>query len=197
MSALEATADRRQCSQEGCGRPHLSRGFCSLHYQRLQRHGQPTGGRTPKGDPMRFLERLIGQTRELGCVEWPYKKNPRGYGRVWCGGRTRGAYAVVCEMAHGLAPSSKHEAAHNCGNAGCVNPHHIRWATHAENLADRVEHGTSNRGERQGQSKLTEQQVQQIRASRDAKTSALARKFGVSGSAIRHVRRGTTWGWLP
>jgi transcriptional regulator len=38
----------------------------------------------------------------------------------------------------------------------------LRWDTHAANLADKNRHGTSNRGNRHGMSKLTEQQVRQI-----------------------------------
>lgn len=31
----------RTCSVDGCGRKHLSLGYCSTHYQRLRRHGDP------------------------------------------------------------------------------------------------------------------------------------------------------------
>jgi hypothetical protein len=39
----------RTCSAEGCGRPHDSHGYCSLHSKRLKRHGSLTNPvRTPK-----------------------------------------------------------------------------------------------------------------------------------------------------
>jgi hypothetical protein len=39
----------RTCSAEGCGRPHDSHGYCSLHSRRLKRHGSLTNPvRTPK-----------------------------------------------------------------------------------------------------------------------------------------------------
>lgn len=33
------------CTMEGCQKPVMARGWCSTHYQRWQRHGDPNGGR--------------------------------------------------------------------------------------------------------------------------------------------------------
>lgn len=49
---------------------------------------------------------------------------------------------VVCERVNGPAPTEKHETAHGCGNSWCVNKRHLRWATHIENEADKLIHGT-------------------------------------------------------
>jgi hypothetical protein len=40
------------CSVDGCDEKHYSRGFCPIHYQRFQAHGDPLGGgkfRVPRG----------------------------------------------------------------------------------------------------------------------------------------------------
>lgn len=37
-------ADSRLCSIEGCGKPHHRYGWCSLHFTRWRRHGDPLGG---------------------------------------------------------------------------------------------------------------------------------------------------------
>lgn len=47
---------------------------------------------------------------------------------------------LVCEEAHGPSPTPEHEAAHatsnGCVGVACINPAHIRWATHDENIAE-------------------------------------------------------------
>jgi hypothetical protein len=43
----------------------------------------------------------------------------------------------VCVAANGEKPTFSHEVAHSCNNGKCINRHHLRWATRAENMADR------------------------------------------------------------
>lgn len=38
----------RTCSIPGCDKPHLSRGWCSAHWTRWKRHGDPLGGGTAR-----------------------------------------------------------------------------------------------------------------------------------------------------
>lgn len=43
---------------------------------------------------------------------------------------------LVCEMIQGPPPTPLHEASHLCpGNWLCVNPDHLVWETHKENMA--------------------------------------------------------------
>lgn len=73
----------------------------------------------------------------------------------------------------------------------------LAYGTVAENQADRVLHGTSNRGTRCGSAKLTEDDVREIRARAASETrAALASAFGVTSSCIDNVVRRTTWRWL-
>lgn len=100
----------------------------------------------------------------------------------------------------GPAPSVKHEAAHWDGNSANNTIGNLRWATHAENEADKLRHATSNRGnERSGNRRLTEEQVQDIRRRYIAGESqgALAKQFGVSRSGILSVTLKLSWNWLP
>jgi hypothetical protein len=64
---------------------------------------------------------------------------------------------------------------------------------------DRILHGTSNRGERNGHSKLTTDDVFDILWLKNAfsmKTVDIARSFDVSVRAVRNVLNGTRWSWL-
>jgi hypothetical protein len=64
---------------------------------------------------------------------------------------------------------------------------------------DRIRHGTSNRGHRNGQSKLTEEDVKKIANLKGRlPQKELAEKYGVSISAISSIQLGRRWGWcLP
>ncbi|WP_167543982.1 HNH endonuclease [Methylobacterium aquaticum] len=163
-----------------------------MQYRRLRRYGDPLGGGTFAGQPMAFA-RQAAATKQDECITWPFGTDGHGYGRI-C---SDGAHRIVCEIAHGLAPTSEHEAAHSCGNGhrGCVNPGHLRWATHKENHSDRILHGTNNAGETHGANKLTAQSVAEIRRLfADGSTKAsLARSFNVSESCVRKIISGKNW----
>jgi hypothetical protein len=75
----------------------------------------------------------------------------------------------------------------------CVNPNHLRWATRKENEADKISHGTHNRGERHGQSKLTESMVLEILATKDLSHQIIASRYGVSRFAIDSIKNRKAW----
>jgi hypothetical protein len=115
--------------------------------------------------------------------------------RLWA----ENAHRVMCLLAHGQPPSIEHVAAHSCGNGagGCVNPRHLRWATASGNEADKVFHGTSNRGERSGSAKLTESEVRSIRSLEGRMTQQdIADKFGVHLMTVNSILRRRNWGWM-
>jgi hypothetical protein len=119
-----------------CGNPVWGRGLCSLHWKRWRRHGDPTKTvHAPSGTPLAFLERALTY-KSNDCLPWPYGQQTNGYGAVT--GRT--ASSMICEMAHGPAPEGQPEAMHSCHNKICVNPNHLTWANHAENMASGNKH---------------------------------------------------------
>ncbi|WP_047219965.1 HNH endonuclease [Delftia lacustris] len=71
----------------------------------------------------------------------------------------------------------------------------LRYATAAENAADKRRHGTNAAGERNGMHKLTESSVREVRRlhSRGDSQTSLAKKFNVSTSAIQFVIAGQHW----
>lgn len=148
------------------------------------------------GEARAFAERAATWKDDGDCVEWPFGTNRLGYGRLLFDGQIISASTAVCEMAHGPKPADKDVAAHRCGNRLCVNPHHLYWATNSENHGrDRLKHGTSNRGERNGQQKITESQVREIRARPEASRSH-ARRLGICWAQYLRIRRGERWKWV-
>jgi len=57
---------------------------------------------------------------------------------------------------------------------------------------DRVEHGTSNRGERCGSAKLTEVDVLAIREDRSGQKE-IAKKYGISPASVGMIKRRQRW----
>jgi hypothetical protein len=91
---------------------------------------------------MSFLEEFADYwTPEpnTGCYLWLRGVNNSGYPRLGTNGKIR-VNRVVLEEKAGPPPTSKHSAAHNtlngCCGPICINPDHLRWATHLQNMRD-------------------------------------------------------------
>jgi hypothetical protein len=130
------------------------------------------------------------------CLVWPYTiEKESGYGRARLGGRIMGAHRAMCFIVRGAPPDPAMQAAHRCGNRSCVNPQHVRWATRSINELDKLAHGRSNRGERHGNSKLTEASVLAI--FRDARPYAeIGADHGCAVVTVHNIKFGHRWGWL-
>lgn len=189
----------RICSVEGCGKQTRYRKYCNAHHARNRRHGDPLGGGAFYGEPMDHLNKTVLTYLGHECLVWPFARGRDGYGSVIVDGLSTKVHRFVCQVENGRPPSPEHQAAHNCGNGsgGCVARKHLSWKTPAQNQADRLIHGTSNRGERHGLAMLSEENVRMIRALKDKSSyRSIAKKFGVSYSTVGHIVRGETWGWL-
>lgn len=145
----------------------------------------------PKGSSEAFLRSHQNWNADE-CLLWPYRTVPAGYGLAVIGGVQKRAHRWMCFLVYGDPPTSKHEAAHSCGNAPCVNPKHLRWATPAENSADKVRHGTVSRGERNGRTSLSEADILAIRSA-PPDLAVLMDRYGVSKGCISKIRSGQRW----
>jgi hypothetical protein len=191
---------KRICSVEGCGKYCKSDGFCCLHYSRWKRRGDPLA--LPKivhGSAQKFFFEVVVPYDADECLFWPFSRGAQGYGEMRYQGKLRIIPRFLCEIVHGKPPTPKHQAAHRCGKGaqGCCNSRHLYWATRSENEQDKLAHGTSNRGSRNGKARLTEDDVREIRRLvPHANLKVIAEMFGVSRLTISAIANGQNWTWL-
>lgn len=122
------------CTIDGCDRNVrvISRGLCSLHYNRFLRHGDANRG------PSTIAERFWKKVRKAdGCWLWTGTTDRHGYGRLRNdpAGFIR-AHRYSYEDAHGPIPEGL-VIDHMCHNPSCVNPQHLRAVTQKQNCENR------------------------------------------------------------
>lgn len=136
-----------------------------------------------------------------GCWNWQGKLSPGGYGRIGVDGKTLRAHRYSWMLTNGDIPEGM-VVCHSCDNPRCVNPTHLFLGSIADNVADCVGKGRNARGEKlahprargehNGNSRLTAQQVNAI-ISDERSQRVIARQFGVSQAAISKIKRGEMW----
>jgi hypothetical protein len=176
------------CEVAGCGKQSKGR-FCSVHYHRYVRHGDPLGGSTTfKGDAQSFIEKAVRWNSD-NCLIWPFYRSPNGYAQATINGRPRSVHKYVCERVNGK-PKRGMEAAHTCenGSGGCVGGSHLEWQTHAQNMST----AKMRKGEQHHNAKLTIAQVNKIRSSTKA-VSVLSNEYGVSKRHILRIKHRNSW----
>jgi hypothetical protein len=186
---------------EACPRRHYARGWCKMHYARWWTYGdvvpdRPIQEQAPDGEPAQFFEEHVMEPSSI-CRIWPYAINSEGYGHFKVGGADVGVHRLACERWNGPCPP-RHQAAHSCNNRACWAGEHLRWATPAENLADRNGAGTAPRGSRNVNAKLSEADVRSIRAAhaRGDRTQDLSTRYGVHRQTIYRIVTYKGWAHL-
>lgn len=143
----------------------------------------------------RFLSFVV---KSEGCWEWSGYIDNKGYGRIMTDRGPVRAHRVSYVLHHGEVPGRLY-VLHHCDNRKCVNPIHLYVGTHTQNMKDKVQRGRSftgdQKGEAHGRAKLTNEQVYAIRAS-DKPNPMLARRYGLTPSAIGMIKRRKTWAHL-
>ena len=119
------------------------------------------------------------------CTEWTGPRDKKGYGRTWFRGKTERAHRAVWAEKYGAIPPGMC-VCHRCDNPGCVNLAHLFMGTNADNVQDKV---SKNRQYRKP-SKLTSEQIQQIRAARRGEIRKLCREIGIHHTYALDIRKG-------
>ena len=133
-----------KCSVQGCGRIAHARGWCSTHYRRWAKHGDPAIKGQDQLHGLAIVERFWAHVDkeghlpeycpELGpCWLWMLQLDSRGYGRFWDGTRRPFAHDFAYELLVGPVPDGL-ELDHLCRVPACVNPAHLEAVTHRVNV---------------------------------------------------------------
>lgn len=154
------------------------------------------------------LDRRLLRNRRItagGCWEWTRTRNRKGYGKTayYPDVRVKRDVTVHRLAAHvwlGLPLDSTMQVNHKCDNPACFNPAHLYIGTQKQNMADCKERGRRGnvKGERNAMAKLQAEDVAEIRhvmLNRPPRgtQARLARKYGVSDAAVRHIVAGQAW----
>jgi hypothetical protein len=84
------------------------------------------------------------------------------------------------------------DAAHSCDVKACVNPRHLRWTDHQENMGDIIAHTGKSSA-----TPLTPDQVNLIRELAGTATlKALSERFGISVTSVWNIIKRKSWAHL-
>lgn len=184
-------ASSRICCVEDCGNRVKAKDFCEKHWDRFKKFGDHRFKRLPE----KTYDIALNSEPSEECFIWPHARDQHGYGLLLSSRfSTRFVHRMICIETHGT-PDEGMEAAHSCGKGhlGCVSPHHVSWKTRQGNIDDRRTHGTLRIGEGVAASKLTSEEVIQIRSIAGWTTGEISRLYGVSPGNIAVIRRNLTW----
>lgn len=188
------------CIVDGCeNKRHVKIGYCGKHYAKFKAHGDPLGGRrgASPGAPLKWIHDNANYQGD-DCIAWPFEVTHHGYGSIKHNGKRRVASRVMCEIAHGMPPQEKMDAAHSCGNGhkACMNPRHLSWKTRKGNAQDAIRHGTWVHGEKMPSHVLTERKAKKIADLKgQLRQTEIAELLGVDVDLVGKVHAGLTWAW--
>jgi hypothetical protein len=181
--------ERTECKVEGCEKKTFAKGWCSAHYTRWYKYGDPLILKQKQLHGLSLIERWSAYVKKTdGCWEWTGACAPNGYGQLRIGEITRYAHRLAWEFFRGSIPKDEC-ILHHCDNRKCVNPDHLF-------LGDRVINSADKMSKNRHSSKLSVEQTVQVRDSSDP-ISLIASKYGITRSQVWRIRTRRSWRHLP
>ena len=135
---------------------------------------------------------------DTGCWECgSHYTNKGGYPKCWYSGTSMRVHRAIFISHFNIANlPARWVVRHTCDNRSCINPKHLLIGTNTDNTRDMVERNRQAKGSKNGQSRLTEKQVLEIKSNHIDNGVVLGKKYGVTKCAISDIRLGKGWGWL-
>jgi len=164
LSPLYEEKDGLLCKAEGCKRAVYAKGLCIRHYNRTVKNIPICDDLLKTDTHLSVKERLEKNrvVKENGCIEWTKQKDKNGYGRISIKDKPYPVHRVSYETYIGeIKPGLL--VLHKCDNPSCFNPEHLFLGTNKDNMEDMTKKGRKPIGEKVANSKLTEEQVREIK----------------------------------
>lgn len=141
------------------------------------------------------IEERVSRDNPNGCWNWTGQGSIDGYGYIDIRNKTYRAHRVAWEVYKGEEIPEGLQVCHKCDNRRCINPEHLFLGTNKDNHLDKVRKGRHAHGSRIGCSKLTETQVEEMRALHESGASyrQIGKLFGVHFATAGKAIRGSTW----
>lgn len=130
-------------------------------------------------------------SKTSGCWLWTGCTLDGGYGQFVVSFRER-SYAHIFSYETLVGPTNGLKVLHHCDVRRCVRPDHLFLGTQLENVRDCMAKGRFQFGQRNGSSKLTEEQVRCVRLDQRSHRR-IASDYGVDHRTIGRIKCGEQW----
>jgi len=87
------------------------------------------------------LQKLIENPNPSDCILFEGDTDEKGYGVLCIKGQTFSAHAISMALNKPLEYEPRRLVCHTCDNPRCINPEHLYYGTHADNIHDWHDHG--------------------------------------------------------
>ena len=193
------------CDAKGCTRiidRSGGNGYCSMHYQRFKKHGNPdiVNWKELEGSTVEEKLSLNYKVNKNGCWIWQGAVTSKGYGSIQIGdGKTESVHRLAYELWVGEIPEGLH-VLHKCDTPKCINPDHLFAGTNQDNVTDKINKGRAftgnHKGEKNENSKLTNGKISRIKKMIEKgnfNQTEIGKMFDVSRQTICGINRGKRW----
>jgi hypothetical protein len=130
-----------------------------------------------------------------GCIEWQRTKVASGYGQIWLRGKMVLVHREMTSLVYGQ-PEDKQMALHSCDNPSCINPEHLSWGSHSQNMREMYSRGRAPEKKPRLDRRLTFEVAEIIRAkyaSGEFSYKLLGSEYGLSDKSIEYIVKRKTY----